>query len=77
MIRSYLNLEVVNKKVKIYVVDEINEKRDSNAISSSYGVKRSIIAYKTISKRKNTFGKCKPINIKGKEEKITVYFYLF
>ncbi|KKM50193.1 hypothetical protein LCGC14_1556250 [marine sediment metagenome] len=43
-LRSSLNLEVVNKNVKIYVVDEMNEKRDSNAISSSYGVKRSIIA---------------------------------
>ncbi len=42
-LKAYLNLEVVNKKVKIHVVDEIEENRDSNTRLSSYGVIRSII----------------------------------
>ncbi len=39
-LKAYLNLDVVNKKVKIYVVDDINENRDSDTRLSSYGVNR-------------------------------------
>jgi len=42
-LKAYLNLEVVNKKVKIHVVDDINENRNSAIRLSSYGVNRSII----------------------------------
>ncbi len=42
-LKAYLNLEVFNKKVKIHVIDELNENRDSDTRLSSYGVNRSII----------------------------------
>ena len=42
-LKAYLNLEVVNKKVKISVVDEVNEKNESDTRVSNYGVNRSII----------------------------------
>ncbi len=42
-LKAYLNLEVINKKVKIYVIDELNEIRDSNIRLYSFGVNRSII----------------------------------
>jgi len=42
-LKAYLNLDVINKKVKIHVIDEINENRDSNTRLYSFGVNRSII----------------------------------
>lgn len=41
-LKAYLNLDVINKKVKIHVVDEVNENRDSDTRLHSYGVNRSI-----------------------------------
>ncbi len=42
-LQAYLKLDVINKKVKIHVVDYINENRDSDFIVYNYGVNRSII----------------------------------
>jgi len=42
-LKAYLNLDVINKKVKIHVVDEINEIRDSDTRLHRYGVNRPII----------------------------------
>ncbi len=42
-LKAYLKLEVINKKVKIYVIDELNEIRDSSIRLFSFGVNRSII----------------------------------
>jgi len=42
-LKAYLNLEVVNKKVRIHVVDEISERRDLNSRLLRYGVNRYIV----------------------------------
>ena len=42
-LKAYLNLEEVNKKVKIHVVDELSESKDLNTRLYRYGVNRSII----------------------------------
>ena len=42
-LKAHLNLDVINKKVKIYVSDELSEIRDSNLTQFSFGVNRSII----------------------------------
>lgn len=41
-LKAYLNLEVVNEKVKIHVVDEVIENRDSDTRLFSYGANRLI-----------------------------------
>ena len=41
-LKAYLNLEVVNKKVEIYIVEEVNEKSDLDTRLYRYGVSRSI-----------------------------------
>jgi len=41
-LQAYLNLDVINKKVRIHIVDEIIKSIDSDTRSSSYGVNRFI-----------------------------------